>query len=92
MPGLTLYNVQARYSQSIILLVEMLMLLSLTGIAGAESEVRRQDHCTATDRFTIWKGMYDLVLRAWVIGLLVLLYILTMLICYNLLICGYVSD
>ena len=47
------------------------MLLSLTGIAGAESEVRRQDHCTATDRFTIWKGMHDLVLRAWVIGLLV---------------------
>ena len=40
------------------------MLLSLTGIAGAESEVRRQDHCTATDRFTIWKGMYDLVLIA----------------------------
>jgi len=64
MPELTLYNVQARYSQSIILLVEMLMLLSLTGIAGAESEVRRQDHCTATDRFTIWKGMYDLVLIA----------------------------
>ena len=92
MPELTLYNVQARYSQSIILLVEMLMLLSLTGIAGAESEVRRQDHCTATDRFTIWKGMHDLVLRAWVIGLLVLLYILTMLICYNLLLCVYVSD
>ena len=34
------------------------MLLSLTGIAGAKSEVRRQDHCTATDRFTIWKGTY----------------------------------
>jgi len=37
------------------------MLLSLTGIAGAKSEVRRQDHCTATDCFTIWKG--TLVLR-----------------------------
>jgi hypothetical protein len=40
------------------------MLLSLTGIAGAESEVRRQDHCTSTDRFSIWKGT-TLVLHAY---------------------------
>lgn len=31
------------------------MLLGLT-VAGTKSKVRGQDHCTATDSLTIWKG------------------------------------
>lgn len=55
------------------------MLLSLTGIAGAKSEVRRQDHCAATDRFTIWKGTFGTECIQYVISNWIL-YILTLLI------------